>query len=186
MLGLTRGTRHYIQYQLTDEEGWQDLLFVDPTTSNIQGLWCSRSYSRANARIEELMTECNTDRSQYRIVRRTWREEIIQHDPNYGKAFNDPSYHDPSMDSGVFQLVVLTHDVSETHEDLSEIDTTITEIESADAEGRVKIRITGTRDAVTAAAQEIGVDVNQVQPFDEDGQDPTEAPYTATDENPEK
>lgn len=100
MFGLVKGTRHYIQYQLTDEEGWKDLLFIDPMTSNIQGLWVSRSYLAANARIEELMAECGTDRSQYRIVRRTWAEQVLEHDPNYGKAFNDPSYeYDQDADS---------------------------------------------------------------------------------------
>ena len=95
--GLKRGTRHYIQYDLEGNGEWRDLNFVNDE-GQMQGLWSSRSYGRANARIEELMAEADTTRDQYRIVRRTWDEEIIQHDPNYGKAFNDPSLVDPSED----------------------------------------------------------------------------------------
>lgn len=95
--GLTAGTRHYIQFNLVEGEGWKDLLFQD-SEGEFKGLWASRSYGAANARIEELMAECMTDRSQYRIVRRTWDETVIEHNPNHGLAYNDPNFYDPEQD----------------------------------------------------------------------------------------
>lgn len=95
--GLKRGTRHYIQYSLVEGEGWKDLLFLNDE-GQLNGLWSSARYGTANARIEELMADNGTERSQYRIVRRTWDETIIEHDPNYGKAFNDPTLVDPTAD----------------------------------------------------------------------------------------
>ena len=103
MNGLTKGTRHYIQYQLTDGEDWQDLLFADPVTGSIHGLWCSRSFTAARKHVEELMTVCDTTLDNYRIVKRTWNEEVITlhapANPNAGLAFNDPNYYDPEYDA---------------------------------------------------------------------------------------
>lgn len=97
--GLTEGTRHYVQYSLTDGEGWQDLIHIDPDGES-RGLWCSHRITTAEARIQELMAECDTQRDQYRIVRRTFQfaEEIVEFDPNYGKAFNDSTLVDPTED----------------------------------------------------------------------------------------
>lgn len=118
--GLKQGTRHYIQYSLTDGEGWQDLLFQNTETGELNGLWSSARYSTANARIEELMAECNTDRSQYRIVKRTWGEQVLEHDPNYGKAFNDPSY-DYDQDADDEKIVDADDAVSDNDEPQFEV-----------------------------------------------------------------
>jgi hypothetical protein len=113
--GLKRGTRHYIQYSLVEGEGWKDLIFItDEGQPN--GLWSSARYGTANAKIEELMAECSTDRSQYRIVRRTWDETIIEHDPNYGKAFNDSDYYDPEQDPDNEKITETDEDADESYD----------------------------------------------------------------------
>jgi hypothetical protein len=97
MNGLTEGTRHYVQFDLTGD-GWTDLIHID-SEGWPHGLWCSHRITTAEARIQELMAECSTQRDQYRIVKRTFafEEKVVEFDPNYGKAFNDPS-HDYSQD----------------------------------------------------------------------------------------
>ena len=103
MLGWTKGTRHYIQYQLTDEEGWQDLLFQNDE-GDLQGLWCSRSYTAANNRILELMTECDTVLEQYRIVRRTWDETILQPTGPASNATDEDATMEADLESQVGEV----------------------------------------------------------------------------------
>ena len=104
--GLTQGTRHYIQFRFSTEDTWTDLLFVEPGTTETKGLWCSKTYRKALEKIQALIAEVGNEETAanwteyYRIVKRTYvfSEHFIEHDPNYGKAFNDPSYdfeHDP-------------------------------------------------------------------------------------------
>lgn len=102
--GLTRGMRFYVQYRLLAADGtllqWEDLLFQDEN-GDFKGLWCSRTVGTAAKRIRELIEENGTQASQYRIAARTWDEQIIEFNPNHGKAFNDPTYDydaDPDED----------------------------------------------------------------------------------------
>lgn len=131
--GYTNGTRHYVQTRtgnLPTDWMWMDLPFVNDE-GEMKGLWCSHRYSKANERVEELMAETGLSRENYRIVKRSFHfeETVIEHDPNYGKAFNDPSLEstddndDDDTDSGAEdddEVAQIIDDVQKIGEDNNE------------------------------------------------------------------